>query len=83
MGNNHINLVIVIACTLYAFLTPTDFTAQSGIMVVLSVTLLVLALITMFTDSPLMNNIYCGFGVLVFGIYLIIDTQMIMGGKTL
>lgn len=40
-------------------------------------------LVTMFTDSPFIRNLYCGVGVLLFSIYLIIDTQLIMGGKSL
>lgn len=50
--------------------------------IILSVILFILFIVTMFTDSPLIRNIYCGVGVLLFSIYLIIDTQMIMGGKT-
>ena len=51
--------------------------------IILSVILLILFIVTMFTDSPLIRNIYCGVGGLLFSIYLIIDTQMIMGGKTI
>lgn len=36
----------------------------------------------MFTDSPFLQALYCGLGVLLFGIYIVIDTQMIMGGKS-
>lgn len=52
------------------------------IVIVLSVILLLLFIITMFTNSPFIRNLYCGVGVLLFSIYLIIDTQMIMGGKS-
>jgi FtsH-binding integral membrane protein len=33
--------------------------------------------------SPILNNLYCCLGVIVFGIYLVIDTQLIIGGKRL
>jgi FtsH-binding integral membrane protein len=36
----------------------------------------------MFTSSPFIQNLYCCIGVILFGFYLIIDTQMILGGKT-
>jgi FtsH-binding integral membrane protein len=36
----------------------------------------------MLVDSPILTNIYCCFGVLLFGVYLVIDTQMIVGGKS-
>lgn len=35
----------------------------------------------MFTSSPFIHNLYCAVGVILFGFYLIIDTQMIMGGR--
>lgn len=50
-------------------------------MIVLSAVLLVLFIVTLFTNSPFINNLYCAVGVFLFGIYLIIDTQMILGGK--
>ena len=28
-----------------------------------------------------MNAFYCGIGVLIYSIYLVMDTQLIMGGK--
>ena len=51
--------------------------------VVLSAALFILLIVTLFTDSPFMRNLYCCLGVIVFGFYLIIDTQMIMGGRTI
>ena len=50
---------------------------------VLSAALFILLIVTLFTDSPFMRNLYCCLGVIVFGFYLIIDTQMIMGGRTI
>lgn len=32
---------------------------------------------------PFLGNLYCCLGVILFGIYLVIDTQMIIGGKRL
>lgn len=45
--------------------------------------LLILFIATLFTNSPFITNLYCCIGVMLFGIYLIIDTQMILGGKTI
>ena len=42
---------------------------------------MILGLVTMFVHSNFLDNLYCCFGVFVFGIYLIVDTQLIMGGK--
>lgn len=76
-----LTLAIVLACTAYAILTPTDFTTSYAILIVLSVVLVVLWLILLFTDSKILTLIYCGVGVMLFGIYLIVDTKMIMGGR--
>lgn len=43
--------------------------------------LIVLGITSFFVSSPFLTNLYCAVGVFLFGIYLIIDTQMIMGGK--
>lgn len=75
------NKVIVISCTIYAASTDNDFTTSYGIIIVLSAALFVLMIATMFTNSPFIHNLYCFIGVVLFGIYLIIDTQMILGGR--
>ena len=41
--------------------------------------MIMLMFITMLTNSSFMNNILCTLGAIVFGIYIIIDTQLIMG----
>ena len=69
--------------TLYACYTESDFTTSYGIMLVLLVCLVVLGLATLFTDSAFIDNLYCMVGVMLFGFYLIVDTQMIMGGKNI
>jgi FtsH-binding integral membrane protein len=38
-----------------------------------------LGLVCMFSSSPFWNNLLCALGVIIFGIYIIIDTQLIMG----
>ena len=45
--------------------------------------MLMLGIFSLFIWSPFLDNLYCSLGVLVFGIYSVIDTQMIVGGKRL
>lgn len=45
--------------------------------------MLMLGIFSIFAWSPFLNNLYCSLGVILFGIYLIIDTQLIIGGKRL
>lgn len=75
--------MIVVVCTIYAFTTETDFTTSWGILLVLSAAVLCLGIVTMFTSSPFLRNLYCALGVVLFGIYLIVDTQMLLGGRTI
>jgi len=65
----------------YACNTESDFTTSTGILIVLAVCLMTLGLVTIFVHSNFLDNLYCCLGVFVFGIYLIVDTQLIMGGK--
>lgn len=45
--------------------------------------MLCLFVVLMFTNSPFLHALYCGLGVLLFGIYLIVDTQLIVGGRSM
>jgi protein lifeguard len=71
----------VAALTVYACNTEEDFTTKMGMSLVLFVCLIMLGLVTLFVQSSFLENLYCCLGVLFFGFYLVIDTQMIMGGK--
>ena len=48
-------------------------------MVVIGCAFMILSLFS-FLFGPTMRLIYCGLGVIVFGLYLIFDTQYIVGG---
>ena len=72
----------MVALTLYDCYTEEDFTTKMGILIVLLVCLVMLGLVSLFVDSPFLDNLYCMVGVLLFGFYLILDTQMIIGGKS-
>lgn len=74
---------MVLGLTLYAIFTRTDFTIMWGIIIVIFVAMLMLGIFSIFVWSPFLHNLYCSLGVIVFGIYLVIDTQMVVGGKRL
>lgn len=76
-----ITLFICLGLTLFAFQTKYDFTTFSGIMVVL----LLVAMMTMmiglfFPPSKLFTLIMSSIMAIFMGIFLVIDTQMIIGG---
>ena len=73
--------LIVLSLTIYAFTTKTDFTLMGGFLFVICAALIGLGILTIFFRSQFLNIVYCSLGVIVFGLYLIFDTQMLMGNK--
>jgi len=78
--------LLVIALTLFAFQTKIDFTLCGGILfcvlfVFILFGLLIAILPLMGVNVEMLHLVYCGIGVLIFSIYLIYDTQMMMGGN--
>ena len=71
---------IVIGLTIYALTTKTDFTACGGVICVIGCAFLIFSLFA-FMFGPTMHLIFCVLGVIIFGIYLVFDTQYIAGGK--
>lgn len=68
---------IVIALTLYACTTKTDFTWMGGLLFVCAVLLLCMTILAFFL--PVLHTVVCILGVFIFSLYLIYDTQLIMG----
>jgi len=75
---------VTISLTIYACKTKKDFTYKGGILFAGSCIMLVMGIFFMIfgisnTKFPLLNILYCGLGVLLYSLYLIFDTQLIMG----
>lgn len=75
---------VTISLTYYACTTKTDFTmcggllfAGSCIMLLMGIFFLIFGISTQ--KFPLLNILYCGMGVFLYSIYLIYDTQLVMG----
>ena len=74
--------IIVVSLSLFAWLTPMDFVIMGPILILCIFLSLMMSLIFFFVFSAkAMNAFYYGIGVLIYSIYLVIDTQLIMGGK--
>lgn len=72
---------VVLALTLFAIQTKIDFTVFNGIMIVVGMVFFLTALIAMFfPPSKPMVLIISSIGALIVSCYLVIDTQMIVGG---
>ncbi|XP_054287175.1 protein lifeguard 1-like isoform X2 [Macrosteles quadrilineatus] len=76
-----ITLVVTVALTVFAFQTSIDFTGLCGVLFIATIVLLVIGILMMFFPSRTLKFIYAGFGALLFSIYIIYDTQMMMGGN--
>ena len=74
-----ITAAIVLGLTFYAMYTKTDFTILGGIMIVLLIGLILLGIVGMLTNIPFLNTLYCTLGAILFSVYIIIDTQMLLG----
>jgi len=68
---------VTIALTIYAFTTETDFTFMGGMLYVSLCLLLGFGILSIFV--PALKLLYCVAGVLLYSIYLIYDTQLIIG----
>jgi len=77
---------LTFALTIYACTTKTDFTYCGGLLFILGWAfcafgfMMILLKMNLLTTS-VSFTIYCIFGVILYGIYLIYDTQLIVGGK--
>eukprot|EP00386_Alphamonas_edax_P004359 GDKI01013802.1.p1 GENE.GDKI01013802.1~~GDKI01013802.1.p1 ORF type:complete len:281 (-),score=55.57 GDKI01013802.1:29-871(-) len=78
-----ITLGVVIACTVFAFQTKYDFTGAGGYLFVGSITLLLFGIIAGITAGsvPILQTVYAWLGAFLFSMYLVYDTQLIVGGK--
>jgi FtsH-binding integral membrane protein len=71
--------VIVVALTIYACTTKTDFTVCGGLLFVAISVLFVASIISIFFYNKWVSIVISALSVIVFSIYLVYDTQLILG----
>ncbi|KRX02973.1 hypothetical protein PPERSA_09391 [Pseudocohnilembus persalinus] len=76
-----LTFVVTLALTIYAITTKTDFTGWVGFLWVLGFTFMFMMMFLFVWNYSVLNIMCCWLGVLLYGIYLIVDTQLIVGGK--
>jgi len=74
-------LGVTVSLTLYACTTRTDFTYFAGFLFVSVSSLMMSGFFMMFFNYGYLYVMCCGFGVIIYGMYLVYDTQLILGGK--
>ena len=70
---------VCVALTLYAATTKTDFTICGPLLFVMMIVMCIASIFAC-TMGPDMNLVFASFGAILFGFYLIYDTQIIIGG---
>ena len=70
---------IVISLTIYAFKTEKDFTIMGGLLFMVLIILFVASILAFFIQSRIFDIIISSCTVILFGFYLIFDTQLIIG----
>ena len=74
--------VMCLSLTLYAINTKSDFTTKGGLLFILCAGLFLFSIFGLFTDNKFFHIVICTLGVILFGFYLIYDTQLIIGKKS-
>lgn len=72
--------IVTLGLTIFAFQTKIDFTVMGGFLFVAVLILFVFGIIAMFFKGPMIQLIYGSVGALIFSLYIIYDTQMMIGG---
>ena len=68
--------------TAYAVLTRSDFTTKMGVMVVITFAAVMFAILMgIFYNSRPVEIAICIVFIIIYGIYIVIDTQLIIGGR--
>ena len=75
-----ITAAVCLALTLFAFQTKYDFTMCGGVLIVAMVVFLIFGIVAIFVPGKIMTLVYSSIGALLFSVYLVYDTQLMMGG---
>ena len=73
--------LVTFSLTMYSILTKRDFTTIGGGLMTMLVILIFMGIMSAFIPDQTYNLIYSGLGALVFSVYIIHDTQLIIGGE--
>ncbi|KAM8967129.1 protein lifeguard 3-like [Pelodytes ibericus] len=74
-------IVVTLGLTLFALQTKWDFTMMSGGLCVALLVLLCFGMLAAILRSFWLDIVYACIGTFIFGMYIVVDTQLIVGGK--
>lgn len=75
-----ITAAVCLGLTLFAFQTKWDFTVLNGFLFVALLVFVIFGLIAMFFHGKTIRLVYAAVGALLFSLYLVYDTQLMIGG---
>lgn len=76
-----ITCAICVGLTLFSFQTKWDFTMMGGFLFVGLIVVFLFGLIVAFFPGSAASSVYSACGALLFSLYLVYDTQIMMGGN--
>ncbi|XP_049513756.1 protein lifeguard 1-like [Dermacentor silvarum] len=77
-----ITATVFILLTIFAMQTAIDFTVYTGVAFVFLILLMIFGLVAMLFPTRLLQMVYACAGAGLFSFYILIDTQLIMGGES-
>ncbi|XP_017838222.1 protein lifeguard 1 isoform X2 [Drosophila busckii] len=75
-----ITAAVCLALTLFAMQTKYDFTMMGGVLLACMVVFVIFGIVAIFIPGKVITLVYASIGALLFSVYLIYDTQLMMGG---
>lgn len=72
---------IVIAITVFVWFSKSDFTYLAPIIICIGMSMFMLSIFIFAFHFKALHMVYCALAVILFSLYLIFDTQLILGGK--
>ncbi|XP_017117264.1 protein lifeguard 1 isoform X1 [Drosophila elegans] len=76
-----ITAAVCLGLTLFALQTRYDFTMMGGFLLSSLIILLLFGILTIFVGGGLFTYVYASISALLFSVYLVYDTQLMMGGR--
>ena len=76
-----VTAAVVLTLTVYAFTTKRDFTYGSGLLMMICLSLIMSVFLIFVWRQPASYSIYLVLIIMLYGLFLIHDTQLIMGGR--
>jgi len=72
---------VTLALTIFAFQTKFDFTACGGVLLCVLVVFILFGLFAIIFPSRTLQIFYAAIGAVIFSLYIVYDTQIMLGGK--